>query len=742
MNSNSSRYQNDGTNKQGKKTVPRRGHPLTRRKYRNVNYGYTSMDLETDTFVIADLFNKSQEFFAYFIIHCDSHRFCEHIRVIAASKIKELSGTSSGNEMLKQFEQRYLHIRILGKFLGFLESSVFWFVGLEPQFRDQNISDALGSYIRACTDWVEDASRSVDVTLHLKTAWSHGSLISTVPWLVEYLKPLKFDIVYSRGETMKGIVQVLWCVRNFSLQNLESRAGLLIVACIDKLLIQLKPLLENASVKEKQQMMSKLSVLDHFKPTNYGSKSSALNSTVLDMQEGLVDDSVFKKSFREFEFISLLFSERNLRHEGSLTSKQGGRLSNAEKLQNRVSKNRAGASNAEMRTPLIKMKRDRKYKLTPTNIQNGASAARKNLCYWFYEKHEVLKELTDMILDRCVKNSIKAAKDLFLDVSFHKITSKHAKFRTGLAESFDAEEADLLRRCFRYAQQLCKADIERSILALAPAKYFHWNKGIAASEDHVNLSDASRLPTHTLSTCIELAIDQGTKHLKQVIGDSVGAEFRKLVNGWEKKHRLRSNTTGGKSTNSVGRNIGDTLRGDKSGAGMVDTLSGKDDGFRPALAFQVQQLKRAAAILLLSPNDETARHKFAINLKDLSQLLSSRQNYASKTKLDGMLLAHVFAFIHKNCLFLAAKLFHSVIDARIPVDTDEETFDARHDLLSCILNFVRDTYSSLLHCSISTTSFGRSLLNELDVGIGDSGGEGHDTNSIFILLANKRIIAR
>ena len=101
MNSSNSRYSNAGTygtNKQGKKTVPRRGHPLTRRKYRNVNYGYTSMDLETDKFVNEDLFNKSQEFFAYFIMYCDSHRFCEHLRIIAASKIKELSGISSGNE--------------------------------------------------------------------------------------------------------------------------------------------------------------------------------------------------------------------------------------------------------------------------------------------------------------------------------------------------------------------------------------------------------------------------------------------------------------------------------------------------------------------------------------------------------------------------------------------------------------------------------------------------------------------
>ena len=106
-----------------------------------------------------------------------------------------------------------------------------------------------------------------------------------------------------------------------------------------------------------------------------------------------------------------------------------------------------------------------------------------------------------------------------------------------------------------------------------------------------------------------------------------------------------------------------------------------------------------------------------------------------------MLLARLFAFIHKDCLFLAVKLFRSIIDSHGAVDVDEETFAARHGLLSCILNFGRDTYSLLLQCSISTTSFGRSLLNELELGIDDSGDEGHETDPIAILLSNKRIIA-
>ena len=46
-------------------------------------------------------------------------------------------------------------------------------------------------------------------------------------------------------------------------------------------------------------MMCKQSpALDHFKGSNMDQKARGLKSTVLDMQEGLVDDSVFQKVLR------------------------------------------------------------------------------------------------------------------------------------------------------------------------------------------------------------------------------------------------------------------------------------------------------------------------------------------------------------------------------------------------------------------------------------------------------------
>ena len=85
--------------------------------------------------------------------------------------------------------------------------------------------------------------------------------------------------------------------------------------------------------------------------------------------------------------------------------------------------------------------------------------------------------------------------------------------------------------------------------------------------------DSSRLPTHTLSKCIEMALDQGGKAFEEVVGDSIGAEFRKLVNGWEKKHRVRSDTAGGNSTKGARRNLGDALYSDKS-VGAIDSRRG------------------------------------------------------------------------------------------------------------------------------------------------------------------------
>ena len=142
------------------------------------------------------------------------------------------------------------------------------------------------------------------------------------------MKPLKFDTAYSRGKTIKSILDILWHIRNFALQSLESRAGLLIVSCIDKLLIHLRPSFKkNTSKSNNNSNMyydadSKSALLVDFAQDKYGTTNKSLDSNVLDMQEGLVDDSVFKKSFKEFEYIALLFSERKKKaSKGSISSR-------------------------------------------------------------------------------------------------------------------------------------------------------------------------------------------------------------------------------------------------------------------------------------------------------------------------------------------------------------------------------------------------------------------------------------
>lgn len=712
-------------------------------------------------------------------MYCDSHRFCEHIRIIASSKIKELSGAARGSiEMLKQFEQRYLHIRILGKVLGFLESSVYWSMGLDPQFQNVNASEALQSYIDNCTNWVEDAKRSIDVISQLKKAWIDGSLVSTIPWIVEYLKPLKFDTAYSRGKTIKSILDILWHIRNFALQSLESRAGLLIVSCIDKLLIHLRPSFKkNTSKSNNNSNMyydadSKSALLVDFAQDKYGTTNKSLDSNVLDMQEGLVDDSVFKKSFKEFEYIALLFSERKKKaSKGSISSKNDtmkkksgnddGDNANLSASQNN-DKNSSSHINTKphLRTPAIKAKRDKKYKLRPTNINDWRSSAKKNLSYWFYEKHEVLKELTDIVLDRCIKNSIKIAKDLYLDKSVDKIVAKHEDKNDGLVESFNAEEGTLLQNCFRCAQILCKDDIEQSILALAPAKYFHWNDDSNENKDarsrNSNNSKINKLPTSILQTCIKLAISQGNKFLKEMLGDSIGAEFRRKINNWERKNDLLKNGDGSsnlslkwrRSHSSEDFNASKSIIATTSATtndninnknGRKDTA--KKDRNSPVINIRshLSRISKMTNILLSAPKDKIVKKTFNTYLNEFSNVILENDNSDCHNNIDNCLIGKIVGFIQKDCLYLSIKLFNVIFEDKKGIGMlKEETFSSNYILLSTILTFASNVFCKLLSCSISTTSFGMSLLHGIGVILNE---DDERTEFVVNLLVNRNIIS-
>ncbi len=753
-----------------KKNISKKGASSTtnsrkkRNQHSNVSYGYASNDVSNDKMAIENIFTKSQEFFIYFIMYCDSHRFCEHVRIIAAAKIKELSGAAtSSNEMLKQFEQRYLHIRVLGKMLGFLESSVFWSMGLDSHFQNINISRALESYIGNCTSWVEDAKRSIDVISQLHNAWLDGSLVSTVPWIIEYLKPLKFDTAYSRGDSIKIILEILWHIRNFALQILESRAGLLIVSCIDKLFIHLQPSLKKHlrqskyNAKDEINTKTRATILSSFEYDVYGSKNKSLDSNVLDLQEGLVDDSVFKKSFKEFEYIALLFSERKKKKivsSNNNTTKQhssngAAPIPTANTNQNTSS---AGNSNPGFKTPAIKSKREKKYKLTPTNINDWRSSAKKTLSYWFYERHEILKELTDIVLDRCIKNSIKIAKDQYLNLSIEKIISKHKDVNEGLVESFNSEEVTLLQNCFRCAQILCKDDIERSILALAPAKYFHWNNnanhGAILTSSNSNDGNGTttsihKLPNKTLLTCIKLAISEGNKFLKEMLGDSIGAEFRRKINNWEKKNGLLKNSNGTSNQSLKWRRSFSS--NSKGGDGNMKALNAVDDHcFETTnVKSRLNHISKMTNIVLSAPKDEMLKKTYQHNLVKFLNLLLEGQE-AEHSSIDDKLLGNIIGFIQKDCLYLSILLFDKLVEnENAEMVLKEDMFRSQYSFLSSILNFVSVVFNKLLNCQISTTAFGMSLLN--GIGIAVDGKRNKDCvdmkSSIINLLLQRNILS-
>ena len=144
----------------------------------------------------APAFSGAAEFFRDFLLSCNSPKFVRHLMDLIVSEVKRLDlvvldvGEEAGVEdslgwdtseafvLVEQFQETLVTLRILGKFLGFLESFPYSSDDLTP---DQ-ISCALT--VR------EGTAPCLDVAGCVAAAASSGRLVLTLPWVVEFLSQL------------------------------------------------------------------------------------------------------------------------------------------------------------------------------------------------------------------------------------------------------------------------------------------------------------------------------------------------------------------------------------------------------------------------------------------------------------------------------------------------------------------------------------------------------------------------
>jgi hypothetical protein len=455
-------------------------------------FGYNSNDPDKDQVVAEGLFSKSQHFFLYFLQYCDSHRFSAHIRIIATAKIKELSEPENSNDLLKGFDQRVLQSKVLARFLGFLVNSVFWPAGLDHAFTKHEATEALMSSVDTLVSFLNGTEAVVDLVSQLKQAWTHGRLVATVPWVVEYLRTLKFDVVSRNSALIKQVCHILVHIRTFALRHINSPPSILILTCIDKLSLYLQ--WEDLASKSTHRD----SEIPGFHKTDYGLCSPS--GTLLDIEENLIDEAMLAKVCEDFEMIALLLKK---------DSTSPSTVSRKTEI--------AGVG---LSTPTLSRRRSNgPLKLTPTTLWE--ETAQQNMSFSFFKQHESLRELVDFVVNASVKNVIKLTKTLFLPHSVQQFANYNL---TDALSKQKLVELDLVKRGMKYANRECETVIEPSLLALSPPEYYSVHMSVL--NEH---AENTKFPSPVLKTAIKLALQNAKIQLKQMLGNALVAEFRKNI---------------------------------------------------------------------------------------------------------------------------------------------------------------------------------------------------------------------
>ena len=498
---NPSKHSNSRAHKRGNNNRNHHGNQVGPGARHAFSYGYVSNDNQKDSMVAEEMFTPSQRFFLYFLLNCDSHRFMSHVRTVALAKIKELTEPIIPGDILVGFDQRILHAKVLARFLGFVLHSMFWSVGLDHAFDKSVAKEALLSSIDSLVTLVNKTEPAVNLMTHLRWAWEHGRLVGTVPWVAQYIRTLKYDMISKDSNFMKSTCIALSHIRHFALRNLCTPPGLLVVTCIDKLSLSLRweclrPKLFN------DQCLGDIRGFEH---EQYGSAVSP-NSLQLDLNENLIDGVMFEKSCEDFEFLVLLLRKHKLaRLSPTPPGLSSSRTLDADTLMKLASS-----------TPMMLRRSSSitKTKVAPTTLWEDA--AHHSMSFSFFKQHESLREVADYVVTKAVKNSITMAKTWLVPETVKRFTSY-----TG-AQSLQNQktiESNLVSSGMKYANAECDKVVKRSLPALAPPEYFDVEVG----------DTKNRVPSSVLKAAMRLASKNARSQLKQMLGTALVAEFRTQI---------------------------------------------------------------------------------------------------------------------------------------------------------------------------------------------------------------------
>jgi len=119
-------------------------------------------------------FQEHQEFFLIVLQAGDSYRFNTHLKHRLAKSISEMSAANETKGLCLHVAK----LQLLAKFLGLLVFSPNWDLSSE---REYDVSGV-------------DSLPPLDLKMHIVNAWNNYRLVVVIPWVVEFLSMMRWDV--------------------------------------------------------------------------------------------------------------------------------------------------------------------------------------------------------------------------------------------------------------------------------------------------------------------------------------------------------------------------------------------------------------------------------------------------------------------------------------------------------------------------------------------------------------------
>jgi len=456
-----------------------------------------------DLSVPDQIFQGHQEFFFLFLEAGDSYKFNTHLKRRLSSLILEFSA-ASGTKGICQIISK---TRLLAKFLGLLVFSPNW---ISRQIMHSQKKGLLSSSSQP----VSNSELPIDLKDCIIASWKQYRLIVNVPWIIQFLRMMKWDSLSIESASMAELLQLLWSIsRSVSLHQMGEHSYfntniIFISVQLDAFFHDIVGLTSahNLSIVE----LPDRPIVNSLRTSLPYSEDSA---TYVDILPLWFSKHFLFSSSTYFEDLCDLL--KDLRH--NIGSKI---FSSPRKL-----KPSSISDDARQRSSSrISLSND--MHLCSTNLtgnsREGASIKEKLIDSFFHQQKD-LQQLCEIVVDRVLKNFVEIVRLSFVEPLFKdKTTAFEDYFRASTKVSLE-----------EYSEIVSVAGIEATLESRSQMNDY-FNKSIHGA---LSLLAPSMTDPKILDMAAVLSINHAMQKGKSIIESLVKEESSKMIDEFTRKEK-------------------------------------------------------------------------------------------------------------------------------------------------------------------------------------------------------------